>query len=430
MDNCPDQSLGGARCADAYTGFRVAAAVTTQRDTPTAFEDILAQLAYDRADPPDFVTLHYGAARPAQAVWDSAMNAFGDTALHGGSSCLGVMSEAGAAIESGDAIGVFAIWDGDGAYGTGACPLGQSPRKAAAIATRAALRQADRMGEAPELVWLTAAPGHEEAVLQGIKDVVGAPALIVGGSSADNDVSGKWSQFTAKGAHPEAVVVSVLFPSVPIDCSFESGYAPTEQRGTITRADGRSVHSIDGRPAAEVYAEWTKGSVPVPAQGSTSILAQSTLFPLGRRLTQVDGIDFHILAHPAVGHADGRLDLFADLQEGQTVWLMTGSQDSLVERAGRTASKSYRQLPEGVSGALMIYCGGCMLSVTQRMNEVAAQVAEGLGQAPFLGIFSFGEQGEALSGGAEHGNLMISCITFGAALDPDQGSRPADPAYD
>lgn len=429
MDNYLDQSLEGPFSAGLSAGFRAASAVATQHDTKTAFEEILAQLSFNRADPPDFVTLHYGAGRPAQSVWENAKDVFGDGALHGGSSCLGVMSEKGAAIENGNAIGVFAIWDREGAYGTGACPLGQSPREAAAIATRAALQRADRMGEAPELVWLTAAPGHEEEVLQGIKDVVGAPALIIGGSSADNDVSGKWSQFTAEGAHAEAVVVSVLFPSVPIGCSFESGYAPTEQHGTITRAEGRSLYSIDGRPAGEVYAEWTKGAVPVPAEGSASILAQSTMFPLGRRLTQVDSIDFHILAHPAVGHADGTLDLFADLQEGQKVWLMNGSQDSLVERAGRIASKSYRQIPQGVSGALMIYCGGCMLSVTERMNEVAAQVAEGLEQAPFLGVFSFGEQGETLSGGSEHGNLMISCITFGVEGDSDPTSRPTDLAY-
>jgi len=430
MDNNPDMAPEGLLYVGACASFRAASAVATQPDTESAFQDILAQLSFDGADPPDFVTLHYGAARPAQSVWENATAVFGDTALHGGSSCLGVMSEKGAAIENGDAVGVFAIWDRDGAYGTGACPLGQSPREAAAIATRAALQQADRMGEAPELVWLTAAPGHEEAVLQGIKDVIGAPALIVGGSSADNDVSGGWSQFTAQGAHTESVVVSVLFPSVPIGCSFESGYAPTEQRGKITRAEGRSVYSIDGRPAAEVYAEWTKGSVPVPPEGSASILAQSTLFPLGRRLTELDGIDFHILAHPAVGHADGKLDLFADLPEGQTVWLMTGSQDSLVERAGRIAAKSYRQVSEGVSGALMIYCGGCMLSVTERMNEVAAQVADGLKQAPFLGVFSFGEQGETLSGGSEHGNLMISCVTFGGGAEQSHPSRPTDPAND
>ncbi|MFU8899538.1 MAG: FIST N-terminal domain-containing protein [Roseinatronobacter sp.] len=202
-------------------------------DTSAALQDLVAQLGLEGAGPPDFVTLHYGGGRPAQEVCTQAAEAFSAAALHGGSSCLGVMTEQGAAIAQGDAIGAFAIWDAQGAYGTGTCPLGEDPRAAAAQATRAALQDAGRMGEAPDLVWLTAAPGHEEQVLLGIKDVIGCPALIVGGSSADNDVSGGWSQITAQGALTNSVVVSVLFPSVQIGCSFESGYAPTEKSGVM-----------------------------------------------------------------------------------------------------------------------------------------------------------------------------------------------------
>jgi hypothetical protein len=394
--------------------FRAASAYSVLPDTSAALQELAAQLGLEDAGAPDFVTLHYGGGRPAQEVCTQATVVLGAAALHGGSSCLGVMTEQGAAIAQGDAIGAFAIWDAQGAYGTGACPLGEDPRAAAAQATRAALQDAGRMGEAPDLVWLTAAPGHEEQVLLGIKDVVGCPALIVGGSSADNDVSGGWSQITAQGAHTNSVVVSVLFPSVQVGCSFESGYAPTGKQGVVTHASGRTVHSIDARPAADVYSDWTQGAVAVPQTGSASVLAQATMFPLGRRLTEIDDVTFHMLAHPAVAHADGRLDFFADLTEGQTVWLMSGSEDSLVERAGRIAASSRDNVQGAISGALVIYCGGCMLSVTHRMDEVAENVAQALAGAPFLGVFSFGEQGETLCGDSEHGNLMISCISFGA----------------
>lgn len=337
---------------------------------------------------------------------------FSGAVIHGGSSCLGVMTGSGPVISEGDGIGVFAIWDPDGDYGSAAMPLESDPRSAAARATREALRRAGRPGEAPELVWLTAAPGHEESVLSGIKDVVGRPALIVGASAADNDVSGGWSQLWSEGAVQDSVVVSVLFPSRPIACSFESGYAPTEMRGTVTRATGRVIEEIDCRPAAMVYEEWT-GLKVLPEQGSASILAEASMFPLGRKSTVVEGIAFHLLAHPAVAHADGRLELFADVAEGEEICLMTGSQDSLVDRAGRIAEASRKKLPDGaVAGALMVYCGGCMLAVPGRMNEVARGVDEALDHAPFLVVFSFGEQGETMCGDSEHGNLMISFIAF------------------
>ncbi len=421
----PDLQLKNWMEPTRRVGFRAASGVSVLRDTGAAMEEIAVQLNIDQAGAPDFVTLHYGATRPAQKVCESAGAVFGQAALHGGSSCLGIMSNQGAAIEDGYALGAFAIWNADGAYGTGSSSLAHNLRAAAAEATRAALHQAGRMGEAPDLVWLTAALGQEEEILKGIKDITGCPALIIGGSSDDNDVSGRWSQMTVHGALENSVVVSVLFPSVAMGCAFESGYAPTDQCGVVTRAVGRTVYSIDGRPAANVYSEWTEGHVTVPAAGSASVLALATMFPLGRRLTEINDVMFHMLAHPAVAHADGRMDFFADLTEGQTVWLMSGSEDSLVERAGRIAASSREQLRGSISGALMIYCGGCMLSVTQRMDEGARNVTQELDGAPFLGVFSFGEQGETLCGDSEHGNLMISCITFGT----DQSDKPKPGAW-
>ena len=97
---------------------------------------------------------------------------------------------------------------------------------------------------------------------------------------------------------------------------------------------------------------------------------------------------------------------------------MTGTQNSLVERAGRVASlaRAAGRMEDGpVAGALMVYCGGCMLSVQDRLHEVVEGVSTALGGAPFLGTFTFGEQGAILGAGNRHGNLMISCIVFGGA---------------
>lgn len=230
--------------------------------------------------------------------------------------------------------------------------------------------------------------------------------------------------FSSDGVSGAAVAVSVLFPSTPFGCAFESGYAPTRLQGVVTDAEGRRLLEIDGRPAAEVYAEWTDGRIEVPRAGSRSILSEATLRPLGRAYTDIAGIPIHLLAHPAIVHADGSLDLFADVGRGEEICLMTGSEESLVQRAGRIARSSREQLGSvQPAGALMVYCGGCMLAVQDRMDEVAAGVADSLGGVPILGVFSFGEQGELLDGDSAHGNLMISCTTFGCSSAQGQ-QRP------
>lgn len=400
--------------------MKLASAMSIASGAADAVDDLAAQLAATGYGSPDFVALHFSVAWPSSEVHAAASAAFKNTALHGGSSCLGVVTDRGLAITDGRGMGALAIWDPEGAYGTGMAPQGAHPRAAARIATKAALHAADRDGEAPDLVWLTAAPGAEEQVLAGIRDVLGVEAPVVGGSAADNDVSGNWAQFDHSGVRNDAVVVSVLFSTRPIARAYQSGYAPTATHGRATRVNGRTVYEIDGEPAADVYARWTGGAVAMPSDGSTSILASSTFHPLGRETGHVAGVPFHLLAHPAVAEARGGITLFADVALDEELWLMEGSADSLVARAGRVAAESRFGLApagseqaDGPSGALVVYCGGCMLAVQERMREVEHGIRDALGGAPFLGVFTFGEQGAPLGSEARHGNLMISCSAFG-----------------
>ena len=54
-----------------------------------------------------------------------------------------------------------------------------------------------------------------------------------------------------------------------------------------------------------------------------------------------------------------------------------------------------------------------MLAVRDRLEDVTDGIREALPGVPFLGIFTFGEQGVVLDGRNRHGNLMISAILFG-----------------
>lgn len=394
--------------------MKISTAMSTAQDAGMAINELATHLQLDAGDAPDFVALHFSLGWTPQDVHAAAARAFGTAELHGGSSCRGVMTDKGLAMRDGFGMGAFAIWDKHGAYGTAMADLTDAPRAAARAATETALQRADREGEAPDLVWLTTAPGAEEQVLAGIKDVLGDEVMIVGGSSADNDVSGKWGQFTAEGVGGNNVVVSVLFPSGPISCAYQSGYAPTQTSGKVTRVEGRRLIEIDGQPAATVYSGWTGRAVPEAVDQDLSILAASTFSPLGRHSGSLADVPLHLLAHPAIAHPDGSLSLFADVQHDEKVWLMYGSADSLVGRAGRVADSSREGLAgSSITGALVIYCGGCMLGVQERMDEVAQGIAAALGGAPFLGVFTFGEQGALLGAETRHGNLMISCSSFG-----------------
>lgn len=359
---------------------------------------------------PDFCTVH------ASATYDIAemqqlLAATQLPSLHGATSCRGVMANGAMVSQNGRGAGCLAIWDPEGSYGTALADVGENPTEAARDATRNALAHAERIGEAPDLVWISASPGHEEAIIAGIQSVVGANTPIVGGSAADDDVSGNWRVFDAHRVRAEALVVSVLFPSRPLSTAYQNGYAPTGARGVATRVSGRTLLEIDGRPASTVYAEWTRGSVDIPAARPAHILAQSTFHPLGCPLVTPEGIPYYLLAHPICLHGDGGIDLFCEIAEGDAVELMVGSAESLGSRAGRVASLASIDGSD-CAGALVVYCAGCRLAMRDGMDAVAKDVHRALGESPSLGIFSFGEQGQTVGGQNRHGNLMISCIAF------------------
>lgn len=397
--------------------MRIKTAISTQPDARAALIELAAGIAVPDAARPDFVALHFAEGLASgMAIHAGAM--LPAHALHGGTSCLGVMSNDGAAIAGGTGSGAFAIYDPDGSYGTGAAALAEGPQAAAQKATLAALAAADRSGESPALVWLTAAPGCEEAVLAGVQQVVGRGTPVLGGSSADNAVAGHWHQFCNGALLQDAVVVSVLFPSAPVSTAFQGGYAPTGDSGIVTAAAGRKLFRIDDRPAAEVYAEWTRGAVPVASTATRSILSEATLHPLGVVTDHIAGVPFHMLAHPATSHPDGSLDMFADLRTGDRIWQMKGTPDGLIDRAGQVARAALGPAPAPL-GALVIYCGGCLLAQPNRLPDVVAQVSDALQGAPFLGVFTFGEQGILPPDRSRHGNLMFSCTVFGQP----EGSR-------
>lgn len=392
--------------------MRLIANVTGATAIPEAAEDLTARLDDFT---PEFVLVYSSEALDIAALRDAVLRRMGAARIHGGTTCRGVMTNGDVRLRPG--AGLLAIHDPKGAYGVGSSPIGDDARAAGRVATFLALADAGHPGEQPDLVWLTTAPGDEEAVLAGIADVVGSSTPVIGGSAADDNVTGVWRQIDGRTTHDRGVVVSALFPSKSFGFAYQNGYADTAHAGVVTRASGRRIHEIDGQPARAVLSRWSDNAFP-PVGDEVSILAGSTLHPLARDVAAGPHLAaWRRLIHPATAHADGSVSVFAAIAEGERLRMMRGTADSILRRGARVANLAREVAGDGdaeVAGALMVYCGGCMMAVQNRMPEVAEEVSTALSGAPFLGLFSFGEQGMSVDGCNSHGNLMVSCIVFRA----------------
>jgi hypothetical protein len=395
--------------------LRIATAACETSSTIDAAARCIAQLVAQGMDAPRYLMIQANAQHDLRAVGTAARARWPQVRVHGATSCLGSMIETGTHTGHEPGVCLLAIADADGDYGTACGALGDAPSTAAAALVRQALADADRLGETPALVWISSTPGKEEAVIAGLQEVVGASTPIVGGSAADNAIEGKWQVTSDGAAFGDGMVVSVMFPSTPIGAAFHSGYTPTALRGRITRCAGRRVFEIDGQPAADVYAGWTRGVVVRPEVGAVNILMATALWPLGRRMQAIGGTDIHLLSHPETIDADGSITLFTDMAVDDELVLMSGTTDNLLERPAMVVESACRisEIDKAqAAGMILVFCAGCMLTVNDRLDEVRRSLNDCMPGVPFIAAFTFGEQGPVLAGDNRHGNLMISVVTF------------------
>ena len=336
--------------------------------------------------------------------------------VHGGTTCFGVLTSDGVHIEDGRGLGLMALSDPDGDYGVGFCETKGDPGRAAQVALKQALAAADRPGEAPTVILISSYPGCEEDVIHALEEVVGLGVPIIGGTSADNDMSGQWLQFGNQELSADAVSIAVLFPLCEIGYAFHGSYDYTEHRGRVTRATGRIIHEIDNRPAAQVYNEWTGGMIVDSLPNGGSLVPAASFSPLGTEVGRVNEVPYFRLSYPVEVTDDESLLLFTNVSEGQEIVLMTGNEDSLASRAGRVASVAIEAADFGaeeVQGALILFCTGCMLTIQDRLEEPVAELNSALKGVPFLTTFTLGEQGCFIGGENRHANLMVAALVFG-----------------
>ena len=293
----------------------------------------------------------------------------------------------------------------------GSAPIGDEPQKAAKNALLQALEQAGRSGEIPYLILMTAALGYEEELISGIEAIVGQAVPIIAG----NECSGQPKQLANSEVSFNSIVLTVMFPSTDILFAFQSGYEPTAHTGTATRTKRHQLCEIDHRPAALVYNEWNDGLLSEQIGRDANIMQRTAMRPFGRIVGHVGAAPYYLLSHPEQIHSDGSLSLFSDIRENDRIVLMTGTIESLVSRAGRvvsTALETHSATADDIAGGLIIFCAGCILAMKGQLNEVTNDIRKVIPGKPFLGIFTFGEQGCFTGGENRHGNLMISVLLF------------------
>ena len=175
----------------------------------------------------------------------------------------------------------------------------------------------------PSFIWVNPPPGPEDEVLLGMQDYFGRSKVeIIGGSSADNDVSGSWKQWNSRvGVVTNGLVFVIAHCSAQVKgCAF-TGYSATPKVGKVTKMNGaRHILTIDHKPAGVVYDDWTSGHFKDlwGIEEDSVILAPSSVYPLGQIVSRDwDDEPVYRTLHPhLLVKKDKSVTVFSDVYEG------------------------------------------------------------------------------------------------------------------
>ncbi|MCT4641774.1 MAG: FIST C-terminal domain-containing protein [Bacteriovoracaceae bacterium] len=279
-----------------------------------------------------------------------------------------------------------------------------------------ACKDAGRSGQTPSIIFMFSCPGDEELVIEGICNMIGQDTPIIGGSSGDNSISGNWKQLSGKSYDANLVSILAIYSDEKISTYFHSGFGPTTFKGIATKVEAREIIEIDGFAAAKVYNEWTQEAMSDSLlRAPSTILAQSSLFPIGRKTDSDSSSLFYKLSHPETITKRHGLTTFTTIEQGEEITLMSGTYESIIERTLRVLEQAQEieQIEkDDIKGVVLTFCAGCMMTLGPRINEVYELIEDKFlkSNIPLISFFTFGEQGHIANEENIHGNLMISAV--------------------
>jgi hypothetical protein len=310
-------------------------------------------------------------------------------------------------------LGMLGLGGDDICVGVAGMAKGKSARETGHAAACAAMKSAGKTTP-PDYWYMAAQPAEEEFFIKGVTEVIGRKPFF-GGSSADNNIAGKWMCYTdtghGPGVFPDGVILAFFWSDKMITNKFTGAYEETDKVGIITKVkDNRVLMEIDHEPALKKYAKWC-GVDPETIKGG-ALLPFSVTSPLGVKDRLGDLI---AIRHPMGGNDDYSINIGANLAEKTAVICMKGSQDQLVKSASQTLEDLKKRMGSTKPAAYhLVHCGGRRLRVADRIDELAKNVIKAANGVPFIMEFTFGEYGWEDDGNNTTGGLRLSYTGFPA----------------
>lgn len=387
-----------------------------------AVDEALTMLRIKQVTKPRLVVTYFTENYLPTVIVRKIREAWPDTKIYGHTVYQGVFSTDGLHIGKNGSIAMMAFEGEDLSVGVAGAEIPDKgdARALTKKAVQQAMQQVGKAGKNKLSVALIAAKkGREEQVVAGLSDSLPRDIPLIGGTPSTNRF--KIGSVIANGqVYQEGVIVGLISSRQKSGASFFSGFAGAKKYGVVTKADGRILKSIGGKPAQEVYKKWAAGKFDhINAKKKNVVTMDTAIAPLAKRISLPDGKKRLVAVRPQIFMTDGSLGLGGNVVEGETLYYVEGSKQALIKRAGVVARKALvdgRIKMDEIAGGLHIYCGGAStvigLGDDGSARTMVAEISKSMSGRPFIGGFTSAEQGHIPGFGFFHGNLMSSMVVF------------------
>lgn len=231
-------------------------------------------------------------------------------------------------------------------------------------------------------------------VLDGLTEILGEQVPVVGGMSADR-VGGSKHHYTTYQFCGDKVLtdsVPVLVFSGPLIHSLgvESGWTPIGERMKVTSSAGNELHTLDGRPAFDLYVHYL-GDV------MKENLAGIGAYPLA---IYEPGMDhYYLRVAKSADPVSGTIVFLGEIPEDAEVQITQAVRENVMNGVSRSVGSALEKYKgETPALAMMFSCTGRKIALgTKACEEIGLAQAGLKGTLPMAGVYTFGEIGPVSS---------------------------------
>ena len=242
------------------------------------------------------------------------------------------------------------------------------------------------------MVWFDGLAANISSLIEAIYDRLGPAPVFMGGGAGSLARPGLACVFSNSGALRDAAVVVGLPERLGVGA--RHGWRQHSGPYLVSEARGHEIHTLDYRPAAQVYLEQLRpmlGDLPE----ARFCFEYSKSFPFG-----IERLDGSFLVRDPIRQEGNSLICVGDVPAQASLHILHGERDDLVGALINAWHSALQELGGSRPGAALLV--DCLSSglysgarYPEHLHELLLRIREQVGNIPLFGVLSLGEIGSA-----------------------------------